>query len=62
MNIQLTIVYILIGYAVIYTIYELVKLLQTEKGTCSGCSSCDFKKELQKKNRVKTSILNKILK
>lgn len=61
MNLQLIIVYALIGYASIYSMYELVKLLMTDKGTCSGCSSCDIKKELQKKNLVKTSLLDKIL-
>ena len=51
MNIQLIATYLIILYAIAYTLFHLYKLLRKQKKSdCGGsCGGCDFKKELQER-------------
>jgi len=51
--IQNIIALIIVGIAVIITVYSLYKSLITkEKSLCGGCASCDLKSELKKKGKL----------
>jgi hypothetical protein len=51
--IQNIIALIIVGSAVLITLYSLYKSLITkEKGLCGGCASCDLKYELKKKGKL----------
>lgn len=51
--IQNIIALIIVGIAVVITVYSLYKSLITkEKSLCGGCASCDLKSELKKKGKL----------
>lgn len=51
MGIQLALTYLIITYAVGYTLYQLFQMVKKQKESAcgGGCSGCDFKNELKNK-------------
>lgn len=55
------IVYVIVLFAIIYTVYGVVKALRKKDGdsACGGCSSCEFKQQAKKNLARKQKQLQK---
>ncbi len=60
MDWQLIITLLIITYAVGYTVYGIVKIMRRKKSCGCDCSSCDFKRELHKKQSNKRKQLRQL--
>ncbi len=52
MNWQLIITFLIIGYAVGYTLYSFVQLVRRKNSCGGGCSGCNFKRNLHRKQQI----------
>ncbi len=52
MNWQLIITLLIIAYAVGYTVYAFIQLIRRKSSCGGGCSGCNFKRELHKKQQI----------
>ncbi len=60
MDWQLIITLLIIAYAVGYTVYAVIKIIRRKKSCGGGCSGCDFKRELHKKQSNKRIQINQL--
>ncbi len=60
MDWQLIITILIIVYALGYTIYALVQLFKRKRNCGGGCSGCNFKNELRKRQKIKNEQLHQL--
>lgn len=59
MDFQLIVTYLIVLYAIGYSLYQFGKLFKKQESTCgSNCGSCNFKNELRKRGVPHKGIIN----